>query len=111
MKTGGKSVNGKYPVEAFKVKVIQEFEVYLYFQEGIVAEDDEDKYDIIVEEAMNAAFGEDGLTAVLHEQTESSNGYLAYVTTFEPNAEVVYNMDHMPEVMAQSLKEKGFVND
>lgn len=102
---------GKYPPEAFKVIVRQEYEVYLYFQEGIFAEDDEEKAAIIEEEALNAAFGEDGLTAVLHEQSESSNGYLAHVSTFEPDANIVYNMEHMPQVIAQALAEKGFYNN
>lgn len=99
---------GKYPPEAFKVRVTQEFDVYLYFQEGIIADDDNEKYDIIVEEALNAAFGEDGLTAVLHEQTDSSNGYLAHVTTLEPTADVRYNMNTVPAVIAAELSNRGF---
>lgn len=102
---------GKYPAQAWKVRVKQEFDVYLYFQEGILADDDEELHDIISEEAINVAFMEDGLNAVVHEETESSNGYLAFVITDEPTSEVVYNYKAMPEVIRQALKEKGFVHE
>lgn len=103
--------NGRrYPPQAWKIKVTQTFDVYLYFQEGIHAEDDEELYDIVTEEAFNAAFGEDGLTAVLHEETDSSNGYLAYVETFDPDGDVQYNYQGMPTAIAAALEKKGLVN-
>lgn len=105
MTDGGKT----YERQSWKVRVRQEFDVYIYFQEGIHAEDDDELYDIIAEEATNAAFGEDGLTAVLHEETESSNGYLAYVTTHDPEVDVLYNYKDIPQVMKQALKAKGLV--
>ena len=108
--TGGK-VDGKYPPKSWKIRVTQSFDVYLYFQEGIIAEDDEELHDILCEEAANAAFGEDGLTAVQHEDTESQNGYLAYVETLEPDSRVLYITDEVPSVIKQELHKLGFVKN
>lgn len=100
-----------YKPQAWKIRVKQEFDVYLYFQEGVNVENGEELYDIVSEEAMNAAFGEDGLTAVTHEQTESSNGYLAYVITHEPGVDIQYNYQGIPKIIKQALDEKGLTLD
>lgn len=102
---------GDYPPQAWKVKVTQTFEVYLYFAEGINAEDDSELYDIVAEEAINAAFGEDGLTAVIDEETEHLNGYLAYVDTFDPDVDVQYNIQGMPTIIAAALEQKGLLKN
>lgn len=100
-----------YKPQTWKIRVKQEYDVYLYFQEGLIAEDDEELYEIVTVEAVNAAFGEDGLTAVLHEQTDSSNGYLAFVETYEPEADILYNYKDIPNIIKQALEEKGLLND
>lgn len=102
MTTGGKP-------EAYKVTVTQTYDVYLYFAEGINTEDDEEKFEIILDSAVDSAFQHEGLAAVRHDDTPSYNGYLTHVTTHDPTVNLKYKLDVVPTVMAVALEEKGFI--
>lgn len=97
----------KFQRNSWKVKVTQEYDVYLYFHEGINLENDEDVYSMLMDEAVNSAFEEDGLAGKNHEDTETHNGYLSYTITYEPTVNVTYHYDDMPQVIKLALKEKG----
>jgi hypothetical protein len=97
----------RLPQIGYKVRVVQEYDVYIHYSEGIVAEDPSDVGDIIESDAIDLAFNEEGLTVRLHEDTESSNGYIAYVETFEPTVDLVYSMSDLPMIIKEKLAEKN----
>lgn len=99
----------KYPPQAFKIKIIQEYEVYIYYQEGILADSTDEIEAITFEEAISLIDNETGLVAKLHDDSESSNGYIAYVNEFDPDIRIVYNTQEMPTVIQQALQHKGLI--
>lgn len=94
------------PKIGYKVRVTQEYDVYIHYSEGIIVEEPSDIGDIVEEDAIDLAFNEEGLSVRLHEETETSNGYIAFVETFEPKVDLVYSMSDMPKIIEEALKEK-----
>ena len=100
----------------FKVKIIQETEVYIYYQEGLVIEapQGEERLElerIAIEDALDLACGDDGLVIKLHEETETSNGFIAFVQDFDPDVDIEYTIRQMPSIIAAAIEKKQKENN
>lgn len=94
---------------AFKFKVKQEYEVVIYYENGITADNLDDADDAIIDDVLNCAFNEEGLVVKTDEDSENSNAFIAMVTTFEPDVEQVYSMKELPAVIKKELIAKKLV--
>jgi hypothetical protein len=99
---GGKQV-------AFKFRVKQEYDVIIYYEHGIVEDDYDEASRQIEEDAINIAFQHEGLVAVTDEESENANGYLALVTTHDPEVEMIYHTHSLPRELEKALKEKDLI--
>lgn len=96
-------------VEAYKIRVTQEYDVYLYFAEGTIFENTEDKVNYIVSEATDLALNEDGLVAKTHEESDTQNGYIAFIATYEPKPKIVYHTEEMPKMIKAAMAQQGLL--
>lgn len=94
---------------AFKYKVIQEFEVIVYYENGLTQETIEDRETAVRDDVLELAYNEEGLVAYTDEEALNNNGFLAVVTTFEPEVEMVYHIKQLPKEIELALKEKNIV--
>lgn len=93
----------------FKFKVVQEYEVVIYYEKGINGDTYEDIDDVIVNDVLDCAFNQEGLVVCTDEESESSNAYIANVTTFEPIIEQIYKVDELPASIKKELIEKKLI--
>jgi hypothetical protein len=103
-------MDAKFATQSFKVKVIQEYEVYIYYQQGVIADSKEEIVELVLAEATDLAFNEEGLVAKLHEETNTENGYIAYVRSFDPVSKILYNTTEVPNIIKVELENRGLVN-
>lgn len=96
---------------AFKFKVKQEYEVVIYYENGIEAESYDDADEIIANDVLELAFNEEGLVVRTEDESSSSNPYIGLVTTFDPVVEEVYNIRDIPAVIKKELIQKGLLNE
>jgi hypothetical protein len=94
----------------FKFRVKQEYEVIIYYEDGIAAQDRENEDDILVENVLDLAFNNEGLVLASEESDENSNGYIGLVTTFDPELEEVYSIKEVPAQIKQALAERGLLD-
>lgn len=95
----------KAPV-AYVVTVTQEYKVTVYYQEGLVFDNPDEIYDIVEEDAIDLAFNEDGLHVRRHDDSETQNGFIALVETFDPSVEILYAVQHMPAEIQAELNQR-----
>jgi hypothetical protein len=94
---------------AYKVQVTQVYDVYIFYGEGVVTDSGDERVfsdevrEIVFDDAIRLAFEEDGLVVRLHEETETSNGYVALVETFDPDTKFEYAIDKMPTRIEAAL--------
>lgn len=98
------------PPRGFKVTVTQSWDVYLYYQDGLVVESD-DVNDIhrevvamVYEDAMDLVYEDEGLAVKDHIETDTSNGFIAWVSEYEPDIDIEYSVDKMPSKIATELE-------
>jgi hypothetical protein len=94
---------------AFKFKVIQEYEVIIYYENGILANNKEEEDEAIVTDVLDLAFQHEGLVLQTEEESENSNAYIGLVTTFDPTVEEIYNVKEIPTQIKLALKERGLL--
>jgi hypothetical protein len=97
----------KFPPRTIKVRVKQEYEVEIFYQEGILADSEEEVVTQAIEDCINLAFEEEGLVIRMNEETEFQNGYLANITTYEPTVELIYNVPNISTKLDRLLAKKG----
>jgi hypothetical protein len=96
----------KKPV-SFKYKVTQEYEVTVYYENGLIQESADDKQEAVEDDILALAFNEDGLVVRTNEEAYNSNGFIAKVTTFDPTIEMVYHVDKLPQEIDMELTKQG----
>jgi hypothetical protein len=91
---------------AFKYRVIQEFDVVIYYEAGVEGDTDEEVLKSIEEDVIDLAYNDEGLVARIAEEAENGNAFLALVTTHEPVAKMLYNVETLPKEIAAELKKR-----
>lgn len=94
----------------FKFKVTQEYEVTIYYEKGLIEDNVEEAEESICEDVIDLAFNEEGLVIKTDEESEHSNGYIAFVTTFDPTAEMQYYIHKIPKEIETELKNRKLLN-
>lgn len=96
---------------AYKFKVKQEYEVIIYYEEGILSANQDEEAESLVQDVLDLAFNHEGLVVMTEEANDNSNPYIGLVTTFDPELEEVYSIKEIPSQIKQALAEKGLLND
>jgi hypothetical protein len=96
---------------ALKFRVKQEFEVIVYYEQGVNADTGNEAEQYIKEDVLELAFNEEGIVVRTSEETDNSNPYIALVTTDEPELELIYTINQLPKEIEQQLREQGIMND
>lgn len=99
------------PARGFKVTVTQSWDVYVYYQGGLVVDEDNpidiqnEVVAMVCQDAINLIDNEDpGLVVKFHEDTESSNGFVAWVSDYDPDIDIEYTTAKMPAKLATELE-------
>ncbi len=92
----------------FKVTVHQSWDVYIYYPEGLVIEAPEGEEvleieRIAIENALDIVFEDDGLVIREYDETETSNGFIAYVEEFDPDVDIEYTIRQIPKQIVKAI--------
>ena len=91
---------------ALKYRVTQEYEVVVYYENGLSAGSLEEAEEHVIDDVLNFAFNADGLVLQTDDENENSNAVVALVTTFDPEVEEVYNIREVPNCIKIALMER-----
>lgn len=94
--------------KGYKFKVTQEYEVILFYEQGVVGDNQEDQDEQIISDVLELADNHEGLVVSMEDDNEGVNTYIGLVTTFDPIIEEMYNTETMPNKIKTALAEKGF---
>lgn len=94
---------------AFKYRVTQEYDIFIYYETGLSADDYEEAKEQILDDVLDLAFNEEGLVARLEDETEHSNAYVALVTSFEPVVKELYNTQELPIAIKEELHKRKII--
>jgi hypothetical protein len=82
----------------------------MYYQEGFMVEADSTAeaqaslVSMVYEDALGLVYEDDGLAIRDHGETEMSNGFVAWVSEYEPDIDIEYTTDKMPAKIATELE-------
>lgn len=92
---------------AFKYKVIQEFQVIVYYENGLTQDTIEEREAAVREDVLDLAYNEEGLVVYTNETAPNDNGLIAVVTTLEPDIEMVYHINTLPKEIELEIRKQG----
>lgn len=102
----------RQPKLGFKFKVTQTYDVYIYYENGVVSDTDDDAADSVIEDVLDLAFNEDGLVVFTDEEANNSNGFVALINTHDPDVDMIYHIEDVPkEIKKEIQKRKIEAND
>ncbi len=94
---------------AFKYRVVQEYDVFIYYEEGLSAETLEEAKEQIQDDILDLAFNEEGLVVRLEDETEHGNPYVALVSSFDPVVKELYNVNELPSAIKEELIKRKLI--
>jgi hypothetical protein len=97
----------RYPSQSFKIRIVQETEVEIFYHNGILSDDVEAIDDMVMEDAFSIKDFE-GITGKSSSSSNNGNGYIAIVTPFEATVRIVYNIPDATTKIKKILGEEGF---
>lgn len=99
----------------FKVTVTKSYDVYIYYGDGIMLDaDSEDSpaeqiTDMVMYDAEDAALNRPNdvdLVVKRFEDTDTGNGFVAFVDEFATDCDIRYHVEQMPHHLKEALERK-----